>query len=167
MPRIWSLPYLQITIANPLNAVTLLPGKANIFRDNTFVGTTQLENIAPGEEFKLNLGMDEGLKIDRVLVERQVDKSLVANQRRTTYAYRLVITNLRELQADLTLTEQLPVSCNEQIKVNLTCTNPEIQTDEMGRLEWSLTLPPQSKQELYYQFTVEHPAELTVVGLDI
>ncbi len=167
MPRIWSLPYLQITIANPLNAVTLLPGKANIFRDNTFVGTTQLENIAPGEEFKLNLGMDEGLKIDRVLVERQVDKSLVANQRRTTYAYRLVITNLRELQADLTLTEQLPVSCNEQIKVNLTCTNPEIQTDEMGRLEWSLTLLPQSKQELYYQFTVEHPAELTIVGLDI
>jgi len=167
MPQLDSSPYLQTTITNPLTGVTLLPGQANIFRDNTFIGTTSLENIAPGQEFKLNLGIDEGLKIDRVLVERQVDKTLIANQKHTTYAYRLVITNLREQTAELALIEQLPVSRNEQIKVNLTRTNPQIQVGEMGRLEWSLTLPPLSKQELYYQFTVEHPLELTVIGLDI
>ena len=167
MPQLDSLAYLQTTITNPLSGVTLLPGQANIFRDNTFIGTTSLENIAPGQEFKLNLGTDEGLKIDRVLVERQVDKTLIANQKQTTYAYRLVITNLREQIAELTLIEQLPVSRNEQIKVSLTCTNPQIQIGEMGTLEWFLTLPPLSKQELYYQFTVEHPLELTVVGLDI
>jgi uncharacterized protein (TIGR02231 family) len=167
LPRLMSLPYLQTTVINPVTGVTLLAGQANIFRDNTFVGTTELENIAPGQEFKLNLGIDEGLKIDRVLVERQVDKYLNGNQRRTTYAYRLMITNLRDFQAELTLTEQLPVSRNEQIKVSLTRTNPQIYTNETGMLEWSLTLPPLSKLELYYQFTVEHPSELTVVGLDI
>jgi len=162
-----SLAHLQTTVTNPLTGVTLLPGKANIFRDNTFIGTTELEKIAPGQEFQLNLGIDEGLKIDRVLVERQVDKKLIGNYRRTTYAYRLVITNYVEYDAQLTLTEQLPVSRNDQIKIRLTRSNPQIQVGEMGRLEWSLTLPPQSKQELYYQFTVEHPPELTVVGLDI
>jgi uncharacterized protein (TIGR02231 family) len=167
MPRLISLAYLQTTITNPLKGVTLLPGKVNIFRDNTFVGTTELENIAPGQEFKLNLGIDEGLKIERDLVERQVDKKLMGNHLRTSYAYRIVITNLRELQADLTLTEQLPVSRNEQIKVRLTRSNPQIQTGEMGMLEWSLTLAPLSQQELYYQFTVEHLPEITVVGLDI
>jgi uncharacterized protein (TIGR02231 family) len=167
MPRLVSMAYLQTTITNPLTGVTLLPGQANIFRDNTFVGTTQLENIAPGQEFKINLGIDEGLKIERDLVERQVDKKLIGNQRRTTYAYRVVITNLREQQAELILTEQLPVSRNEQIKVRLTRSTPQIQVGEMGMLEWSITLPPLSKQELYYQFTVEYPPELTVVGLDI
>ena len=167
MPRLVSMAYLQTTITNPLTGVTLLPGQANIFRDNTFVGTTQLENIAPGQEFKINLGIDEGLKIERDLVERQVDKKLIGNQRRTTYAYRVVITNLREQQAALTLTEQLPISRNEQIKVRLTRSTPQIQVSEMGMLEWSITLPPLSKQELYYQFTVEHPPELTVVCLDI
>ncbi len=167
MPRLMNLPYIQATITNPLTAVPLLPGKASVFRDNTFVGTTQLENIAPGEDFQINLGIDEGLKIDRVLVERQVEKKLIGNHRRITYAYRLVITNLRELATDLTLTEQLPVSCSEQIKVRLTDSNPEIHNDEMGILKWSLILPPESKQELYYQFTVEHPLDLAVVGLDI
>ncbi len=112
MPRLVSMAYLQTTITNPLSGVTLLPGKANIFRDNTFVGTTELENIAPGQEFKLNLGMDEGLKIERDLIERQVDKKLIGSQRRTTYAYRLLITNLREQQANLTLREQLPGTRN-------------------------------------------------------
>jgi uncharacterized protein (TIGR02231 family) len=167
IPRLVSFAYLQAVVVNPLTGATLLPGKANIFRDNTFVGTAQLENVSPGAEFKLNLGIDEGLKIDRELVERQVDKKLISQQRRTSYAYRLNVTNLQQVQVHLTLREQLPVSRNEQIKVRSTLTNPKIVVGEMGLLEWSISLPPQAKQELYYQFVVEHPPELTVIGLDI
>ncbi|OUL30141.1 hypothetical protein BV378_04600 [Nostoc sp. RF31YmG] len=167
MPRLVSFAYLQAKVKNSLNGATFLPGKANIFRDNIFVGTTNLENIAPGQEFKINLGIDEGLKIERDLVERQVDKKLMSNQRRITYGYRLTITNLLNQETYLTLTEQLPVSRNEQIKVRLTRSNPQIQLGEMGILEWELTLSAQEKREIYYQFTVEYPPELTVIGLDI
>jgi len=167
MPRLVSFAYLQAKVKNSTNGATLLPGKANIFRDNVFVGTTNLENIAPGQEFKINLGIDEGLKIERDLVERQVDKKLMSNQRRITYGYRLIITNLLNEETYLTLTEQLPVSRNEQIKVRLTRSNPQIQLGEMGILEWDVTLPAQERREIYYQFTVEHPPELTVMGLDI
>ncbi|MEG5163190.1 mucoidy inhibitor MuiA family protein [Microcoleus sp. AT3-A2] len=167
VPRLVSFAYLQAVVVNPLTGATLLPGKANIFRDNTFVGSMQLENVSPGQEYKLNLGIDEGLKIERELVERQVDKKLIGQQRRTSYAYRLNVTNLRQVQLHLTLQEQLPVSRNEQIKVRSTLTNPKIVAGEMGLLEWIMSLPPQAKQELYYQFVVEHPPELTVTGLDI
>ncbi|MEG4228989.1 mucoidy inhibitor MuiA family protein [Microcoleus sp. N9_B2] len=167
VPRLVSFAYLQAVVVNPLTGATLLPGKANIFRDNTFVGTVQLENVSPGQEYKLNLGIDEGLKIERELVERQVDKKLIGQQRRMSYAYRLNVTNLHQVQVHLTLKEQLPVSRNEQIKVRSTLTNPKIVAGEMGLLEWIMSLPPQAKQELYYQFVVEHPPDLTVIGLDI
>ncbi|MBW3585194.1 MAG: mucoidy inhibitor MuiA family protein [Cyanobacteria bacterium 0813] len=167
VPRLVSFAYLQAVVVNPLTGATLLSGKANIFRDNTFVGSVQLENVSPGQEYKLNLGIDEGLKIERELVERQVDKKLIGQQRRMSYAYRLSVTNLQQVQVHLTLKEQLPVSRNEQIKVRLTLTNPKIVAGEMGLLEWIMSLPPQAKQELYYQFVVEHPPELTLTGLDI
>ncbi len=167
MPRLVSFAYLQANVKNSSNGATLLPGKANIFRDNVFIGTSQLENIAPGQEFKLNLGIDEGLKIERNLVERLVDKRLISNQRRTTYSYRLLITNLIDKEVNLEVIEQLPVSRNEQIKVRLSRSNPQIQLGEMGILEWQLTIPPQETREIYYQFNVEHPPELMVVGLDI
>ncbi|MEH2009043.1 mucoidy inhibitor MuiA family protein [Nostoc sp.] len=167
MPRLVSFAYLQANVKNSPNGATLLPGKANIFRDNVFIGTTQLENIAPGQEFKLNLGIDEGLKIERDLVERQVDKRLISNQRRITYSYRLIITNLLDKEVNLKVTEQLPVSRNEQIKMRLSRSNPQIQLGEMGILEWQLTLPCQERREIYYQFNVEYPPELIVVGLDV
>lgn len=167
MPRLVSFAYLEANVKNNPHGATLLAGTANIFRDDMFVGKTELENIVPGQEFALNLGIDEGLKIERDLVERQVDKKLIGNQRRTTYAYRLVITNLLNQESLLKLTEQLPISRNEQIKVRLLRSNPQIPLGEMGILEWRLTIPPQQKQEVYYQFTVEHPPELKVTGLDI
>ncbi|KYC39447.1 hypothetical protein WA1_32525 [Scytonema hofmannii PCC 7110] len=166
-PRLVSFAYLQANVKNITNGATLLAGKANIFRDNTFVGTTRLENTALGQEFKLNLGIDESLNIERDLVERQVDKKLIGNNRRITYGYRIIITNLLNQEIYLKLTEQLPVSRNEQVKVRLTRSNPQIQLGEMGILEWALTLPPEAKREIYYQFTVEHPPELSVQGLGV
>ncbi|AUT03098.1 hypothetical protein CLI64_23305 [Nostoc sp. CENA543] len=167
MPRLVSFAYLEASVKNNPQGATLLAGTANIFRDDMFVGTTELENVSPGQEFTLNLGIDEGLKIERNLVERQVDKKLMGSQRRTTYAYRLVITNLLNQEAHLKLTEQLPISRNEQIKIRLLLSTPKIPVGEMGLLEWRLTIPPQQKQEVYYQFTVEHPPELKVTGLEI
>ncbi|MDZ8088877.1 MAG: DUF4139 domain-containing protein, partial [Nostoc sp. DedQUE12b] len=95
------------------------------------------------------------------------DKRLISNQRRITYSYRLIVTNLLEKQVNLKLTEQLPVSRNEQIKVRLSRSNPQIQLGEMGILEWLLTLPPQERRDIYYQFNVEYPPDLMVVGLEI
>jgi DNA polymerase III psi subunit len=51
--------------------------------------------------------------------------------------------------------------------VRLNRSNPQIQLSEMGILQWVLVIPAQEKREIYYQFTVEHPPELTVLGLDI
>lgn len=167
IPKRVSYAYLQALVKNPSEGVTLLPGTANVFRGDTFVGTTYLENIAPGQEFKLNLGIDESIKIERDLVERTVDKKLIGQQRRLTYAYRMLFTNLGNRIAELELTEQLPVSRNEQIKVRLNRSNPQIQLGEMGVLEWLLQLQPQARQEVYYQFVVEYPPQLQVHGLDI
>ncbi len=167
VPRLVSFAYLQASVTNPAGGVTLLPGQANIFQNNVFVGKTRLENIAPGQEFKLSLGIDEGLKIERDLTGREVDKRFIGGQRRITYGYRLTVTNLRDQEASLKLSEQLPVSRNEQIKVKLTRSTPPIQLGELAVLEWAVTLPPKAKREFSYEFTVEHPTEMTVTGLNV
>ncbi|BAZ15418.1 hypothetical protein NIES4071_72900 [Calothrix sp. NIES-4071] len=167
MPRKVSFAYLQTIVKNPPNGATIIPGKANIFRDNVFVGTAQLDNVAPGQEFKINLGIDESIKIERDLVERQVDKKLISSNRKITYGYRLIITNLLNQETSLKLSEQIPKSKHEQIKIYLSRSNPQIQVSEMGILEWELRMASQSKQEIYYQFIIEYPPQLDIVGLDI
>ncbi|MDJ0647863.1 MAG: mucoidy inhibitor MuiA family protein [Xenococcaceae cyanobacterium MO_188.B19] len=167
IPRLVSFVYLQAVVTNPATGVTLLPGKANILREQTFVGTTHLENIAPSQEFTLNLGIDEGWKIERNLVQRQVDKKLIGGNKRITYAYRLIVNNLQARESNLKLIEQLPVSRNEQIKVRLLQTEPKIKLGEIGVMEWNLTLAEGNKQEINYQFTLEYPPEVSIYGLNI
>ncbi|MGL5084066.1 MAG: mucoidy inhibitor MuiA family protein [Microcoleaceae cyanobacterium] len=167
IPRLVSFAYLQAAVMNPETGVTLLPGKANLFRGNTFMGNTELENIAPGQRFKVNLGIDEGVKIERELIERQVDKKLIGGQRRIVYAYRISMTNLQNLPYQMILKDQLPVSRDEQIKVKLLQARPRIELGEMGGLEWSIILAPKAREEVYYQFVVEHAPELTLIGLNI
>ncbi len=169
MPRLVSFAYLQAQAQNPPNGATLLPGTANIFRDEMFVGTTELENIAPGQEFKLNLGIDEGIKIDRNLVERQVDKKFLGmgGNRSINYAYRLTITNLLAQINHLELIEQIPHSQSEQIKVKLIKVSPQIPLGEMGILTWNLDLAANSQMDIYYQFTIEHSQNTPIIGLEI
>ncbi|WP_373544938.1 mucoidy inhibitor MuiA family protein [Chamaesiphon sp.] len=167
MPSLVSFAYLQAKAKNRSNGATLLIGKANIFRDDVFVGTSNLENTAPGQEFKLNLGIDEGIKIDRELSERQVDKTFLAGNRRITYAYRLSVTNLLNVATHIQISDRIPHSRNEQIKVKLTKVTPQIQLGELGRLGWELDLPANSKTEINYQFSIEHPEAVRVQGLDV
>ena len=167
MPRLVSFAYLQTKAKNRADGAALLPGKANIFRDDMFVGTTNLENIAPGQEFKLNLGVDEGIKIDRELIERQVDKKFLGGNRRITCAYRLTVTNLLATVNHIHIDDQIPHSRNEQIKVKLLKSTPQIQLGELGKLNWELDIPANGKTEIYYQFSIEHPEHIQVNGFDI
>ena len=167
MPRLVSFAYLQATAKNRTDGATLLPGKANIFRDDVFVGTSNLENTAPGQEIKLNLGIDEGIKIDRELSERQVDKTFLAGNRRITYAYRLKLTNLLNSVNHIQINDQIPHSRTEQIKIKLLKITPQIQPGELGRLVWELDLPANGKTEINYQFSIEHPEGIRVQGLDV
>ena len=147
--------------------MVLLAGEMNIFRDNIYIGKSEIENTIPNEEFTINLGIDESLKIDRQLVEREVDKKFISGQKRVTYAYKINIANLKEQVIDLKLVEQIPKSRNEQIKVNLSATSPKIQTSKMGDLEWFLKLNQGQQQSVYYQFTIESPPNLNLIGLNI
>ena len=167
MPRLVSFAYLQAKAKNRPDGATLLPGKANVFRDDMFVGTTNLENIAPGQEFKLNLGVDEGIKIDRELVERQVDKKFLGGNRRITFAYRLTVTNLLATPNRIQIDDRIPHSRNEQIKVKVLKLTPPIQVGELGNLTWELDIVANGKTEIYYQFSIEHPEHLHIQGLDI
>jgi len=146
--------------------LVLLPGKLNIFWGTEFIGTSSLKNIAPGQEFEAFLGVDERVRVERKLIAHEVDKKLFGNRRRVQYGYRITAQNLHKQQVSLTALDQIPVSRHEEIKVQLSRTNltPE-QEGELGLLKWELALSPGEKREIEFEFTVESPREMTVVGL--
>jgi uncharacterized protein (TIGR02231 family) len=164
-PKIAAEAYLRARVTNS-SAFVLLPGSANIFHDADFVGRTYLETIAPNEEFEVQLGVDDRVKVERELSGRTVDKTLIGNTRRTQFAYTITLANLLATPARVTVLDQLPVPRHEAIKVKLQDAAPKpSEHSDLNILKWELELKPQEKRSLFFAFVVEHPRDMAVIGI--
>jgi uncharacterized protein (TIGR02231 family) len=145
---------------------TLLPGAANLFAGGEFIGATQLELTAPQGELELYLGVDDRIKVERELKRRDVDKRFIGGKRRLTFGYEITLENLLDKPARLLLHDQIPAARHEEIKVRLESADPKpSEQSELNLLDWDLTLAPKEKRVVRFDFSVEHPQEMVVIGL--
>jgi len=164
-PRIEPVVYRRARAKND-SPYTLLPGRAQIFEDEDYLGSTPLRLTAPGQRLELALGADERLRVERKLTRREVDKTFLADRRRIRYQYRIEVENLREAPQVVYVRDQIPVSRHEQVKVKLDAAEP--QPDEhtdLNQLAWKLALAPGAKQSVQLEFSVEFPRTMEVSGL--
>lgn len=146
---------------------TLLPGRAQIFEGDDYLGATRIGHVAPGQELELALGADERIRVERKLIARGVEKTLLADRRRVRYKYRIEVENLRDTPQTVTVRDQLPVARHEQIKVKLEAAAPApTRHSELNQLEWKLTLAPAASQVIEHEASVEFPRTLDIVGLE-
>ena len=164
-PKLAEAAYRRATVTNE-SAYTLLPGSANLFAGDEFIGHIALELTAPGGEMELYLGADDRIEIERELKRREVERKLLGDRRRIRYAYEITLHNTRSTEVTLTLHDQIPVSRHEEVKVKLESASPApTEQTELNVLTWELTLPPGEEQIVRFDFSVEHPRGMTVTGL--
>lgn len=181
-PKLQETAFLAAAVTNT-GDLPFLGGALNVFLDDTFVATSRLATTMPGEKFTLQLGADEGIALKRKIVARFTeDTGFTSRSRRTTYDILLTVTNNKRSAERIVLTDALPVARDEKIVVKLLAPaereflKPEdaaaeppragIARDAEGRLTWRLDLKPGEKRELALKFSIEHPADLPVTGVE-
>ncbi|MDX3188997.1 DUF4139 domain-containing protein [Streptomyces sp. MN03-5084-2B] len=147
--------YLRATVENT-SEHALRPGRASVFHDAEFVGTTMLEPWAPGEELELALGVDDRIRIERELVRRTASKATLSGQKRREAEYRITVGNHGPREAVVTVLDQAPVSRDDTITVKDVRTSPEpVETSALGEFTWKLTLAPGETGEVKLSYRVD------------
>jgi len=167
VPKLIPSAFLSAKVINTSD-YPLLAGAMNVFLDDTFVAATDLPSVMPGEKFDLALGADEGVAVKRKLNNRLVEETGLVNKgRRVTYDFTLSVQNNKRTAVHLVLLDQVPVSRHEKIVVKLLSPDArEVKPDSDGTLTWTLDLKPGEKREIPLKFSVEHPADLPVTGVE-
>ena len=165
VPALAAEAYLRATVTNT-SPLLLLPGSARVFHGPQFVGETSLPIVAAGEEFELQLGVDDQIRVERTLRRRGTGKAVIGGTRTIDIGYEITVENHRAGKTRVSVHDRIPVSTDADIKVRLRETNPAPakQTD-LGELTWELALDGGQEAAVRYRFTVEHPAQVTVTGL--
>jgi uncharacterized protein (TIGR02231 family) len=167
VPKLQAVAYLNAHVANSTD-FPLLAGAMNVFLDDTFVATSRLATVMPGEKFDLALGADEGISVKhRRVTKFTEDTGLTNSGKRITYEYVIVVQNNKSAAERVVVSDQLPVSRNEKITVRqLAPEVAQLKPTAEGTLQWTLDLKPGEKRELPIRFAVEYPNDVTVAGLD-
>ena len=109
--------YAKIEVAR---GSPMLPGMVALFRDETFVGNGHLPLLVGGEAHELGFGSDDLIRVRySVVQEKRGETGLISSSKTDERNYRISVKNMHERTIDVSVFDQLPVSKNEEIKVEL------------------------------------------------
>ncbi|MBW7963727.1 mucoidy inhibitor MuiA family protein [Bradyrhizobium sp. BR 10261] len=148
---------------------TLLPGKVAIYRDGIFVGRGKLAASAKDDIVRLGFGADDKVKIERAVLKRNEGSAglIVTTSKTDERAFKTTIRNGHDFPIHVAIEDQLPVSENDEIMVEMlpTTTPPTAKDirDKRGVLEWSFDAKPGEIRDINFAWRVRWPKDKTMV----
>ncbi len=161
VPRQASIAYLYANLTLP-KAAPYLAGQIALFRDNTFVGNGRLPNLAPGAEHELGFGRDSAVTVKYdVLGEKRGESGIISSSTTDERNYRITVTNQHLRPIEVLVIDQMPVSLNEDITVELTGNAPDKKNfeDKRGVLAWRFDLKPAAERKVTFGYQLAWPAD--------
>lgn len=166
--------YLRVAAKNS----TMLPwlnGEAQIFLENEFVGKVSIPYTPLGKDQDIAIGVEGRITGSKELVKKFEDTSGVfGGNRRILYKYRITVENQLPTSSEITITDAIPVSRNEKIKVEIQNLTKEFLKDpvfeksaeyERGIRKWKLPLDSHKKIEIDYDLVISFDKDITINGL--
>ncbi len=167
VPKILPKVYVKGKVINK-NDYPLLEGEINVFMDNEYVNKTRTNIVVPTDTLALALGIDESIKCEKTLKNRFIEtKGLFGGTKRVNYDFEIKVVNNRKTKEKISVKDQIPVSRNEKIQVELiTPTEKKIEINPNKELVWNLELNPGETKILPLKFYVELPDKVNIFGLE-
>ena len=161
VPKLDQKAYLYAKIVTAKGS-PLLPGQVALFRDSVFVGNGWLPLLAPEEQHELGFGVDDSVRVRYALVEeKRGETGIISTTKTDARSYRVSVKNLPERAMLLTVIDQLPVSQNADITVELTGKTAPSRKDvdnKRGILAWDMKLDPAEERVIEFGYRAAWPA---------
>jgi uncharacterized protein (TIGR02231 family) len=147
----------------------LLPGRVAIYRDGVFVGRGQMTAASKEESVRLGFGADDKVKVERTVVKRNEGLAglILTTSKTDERSFKTVVRNGHDFPIRIAIEDQLPVSENEDIQVEmLPSTTPPTASnlrDRRGVLEWAFEAKPGELKDIAFAWRVRWPKDKGVV----
>jgi uncharacterized protein (TIGR02231 family) len=143
----------------------LLPGTANVYFEGTFVGTTDIANGEAKDSLLISMGRDKKIISKRETIEEFKSRKNIGSNIRESFGYRITLRNTKNEAISIVMEDQLPISQDSRIEVELEDAIGADFNRETGKLTWKLTLQPLENKEILLKYNVKYPKGKNIQGL--
>ena len=148
--------YTVAKVANWEN-LKLLNGETNLFYQQTYIGTSYLNTKLTSDTLDFNLGKDNDIVVKRKSLPDFGKNQFVGNKRVVNNGYEIEIRNNKNKAIKLELFDQIPLTNDKQITVEVEETTSANYNDKTGILKWKLELIPKKTKKLMVKYVVKYP----------
>lgn len=145
-------------------SLNLLPGQANIYFQNTFVGTATIDPNTIEDTLDISLGRDQGIAVDRKKLKDKEITKIIGQNKEKTITIEVTVRNKKSIPTEVTIQDQIPVSGDSEIKVFFDEQSLEgaIYNSNTGMLTWHEQLAPQETKKVVFTYVIRYPKEKIV-----
>lgn len=139
----------------------LMKGTANIFFEDVYLGQSTLDPSIITDTLLLSLGRDEQIGIKR---ERLKDESKkVGNNTKEELTFQISIRNNKNVSIPITVLDQIPLSNNEKLEIELIESSSARYYKPYGSLRWQQELGPNKTKKFKYTYQVKYPKDHSII----
>jgi uncharacterized protein (TIGR02231 family) len=163
-PRVEKEAFLLAEI-NDYSKYNLLQGEANIIFEGMYVGKTMINPNQTADTLSLSMGRDKGISIKR---DKVVDKSgtkFLSSKKEQTFTFDITIRNNKKEAVDMKLQDQIPLSPDKEIEIEMLENSSGKIVAETGILTWDLNLKPNETKKIRISYKVRYPKDRTISNL--
>ena len=158
VPKIEDNAYLMAQITN-WEKLNLLEGQTNIYYGETYIGHSYIRPQYANDTLEVSLGHDNKLLVNRIKVKDNNSKTLLGMNKIENFSYKISVRNTNSTSVKLSLLDQVPVSQDADIKVDVSDISSASLDPLSGTLLWKLDLKPGEGKEFFVSFQVEYPRD--------
>lgn len=164
-------------MAKALNQTELswLPGEAQVFLENEFIGKVNIPHTPVEKEQNIVLGIAPDMIAKKELIARYDDTAGVfGGNKRIVYSYKITLENNGKEQREIVLLDNFPVSKDKEITVEIKDLSDHFVNDEetkksteyqQGIRKFIINIPAGAKKEITYKAIITYDKNLVIEGL--
>jgi len=138
-------------------SLNLLPGNANIYFNNTYVGKTNINPMSLADTLSLSLGRDQSIEVKRTMLTDKSSEKLLGSNSKKSMTFEIVVRNAKAITIEVIIKDHIPVSQKENIKVEL-INKTGAELDELtGIVTWRENVKAKDKKTYNLSFDITYP----------
>lgn len=137
--------------------LNLIEGNANIFYSGTFVGTSYINTRFADDTLEISLGRDKKVAVTRTKKQDLSGKTFLGSNLKEKLAYEITVRNNNKATINIEVQDQIPISQQEDIKVDIIETSGATPDQLSGKLVYNYTLEPSASKVINISFSVQYP----------
>ncbi|MFD2566477.1 mucoidy inhibitor MuiA family protein [Pseudotenacibaculum haliotis] len=162
VPRIEENAFLVARL-NDWEKLNLLEGEANVYFENTFIGTSLIDTRYAEKQLDISLGMDKNVSIQRDKAKDFTTRQFIGNKKEETSVWNIIVKNNKLQTIKMSVLDQIPISTREEIKITMDKKFDGVLNQETGEVRWNFTLTPKNTKEIVLKYTVRYPKNRSLI----